>query len=89
MLIMQLPAKTKSDTACKRLCSNLFNQTSQDFPSTKIFIYITVFTVTTVQGKYEVIVNITKYTMITLLVLDLRLVMRSWWISVFHCVLAK
>jgi hypothetical protein len=82
MLIMQLPAWTRSDTACKRLCSTLFNQTSQDFLSTKIFIYITVFTVTTVQGKYEVIENITKYSMITLLVLDLKLVMRSCWISV-------
>jgi len=39
--------------------------------------------VTTVQGKYEVIENITKYRMITLLVLDQTLVMRSWWISVF------
>jgi hypothetical protein len=60
MLIMQLPAKTRSDTACRRLCSTLFNQTSQDFLSAKIFNYITVFTVTTVQGKYEVMENITK-----------------------------
>ena len=66
MVIMQLPAKTRSDTACKRLCSTLFNQTSQNFLSTKIFINITVFTVTTAQGKYEVIENITKYRMITL-----------------------
>jgi hypothetical protein len=77
---MQLSAKTRSDTAYRRLCSTLFDQTSQDFLSAKISIYITVFTVTTVQGKYEVIENITKYRMITLLVLDLTLVMRSWWI---------
>jgi len=32
---------------------------------------------------------ITKYRMITLLILDRILVMRSWWISVFHGVLAK
>jgi len=64
MLIMQLPAKTGSDTACKRLCSTLFNQTNQDFLSMKIFIYITVFTVTTEEGKYEVIEKITKYRMI-------------------------
>jgi hypothetical protein len=30
----------------------------------KIFIYITVFTVTTEEGKYEVIEKITKYGMI-------------------------
>jgi hypothetical protein len=33
---------------------------SQDFLSTKIFIYITLFTVTTEQGKYELTENITK-----------------------------
>jgi hypothetical protein len=34
--------------------------------------------VKTVQGKYEVIKNIAKCGMITLLVLDLTLVMKTW-----------
>ena len=44
---------------------------------------------TTVQGKYNAIANITKYRMSPLLVLDLTLAKGSWLISVFHGVLAK